>query len=52
MGTLFRKTNDPVEIEQLIDQEVEFEDCNFLQDPISVYQQILETVKKYSSVAI
>jgi len=51
-GTLNRKTNDYDEVQDLINNEDEFEDCNFIQDHIQIYQSLQETLKKFSTVAI
>jgi hypothetical protein len=52
MGSYNCKTRDTEEIQNLIDDDEEFEDCSLLNDPIQIYQQILETLKKYASAAI
>lgn len=51
-GTLDMKTREAEQIENLVDMEDDFENCSFLQQPIKIYQQILEVMKKFGSMAI
>lgn len=51
-GTCERLTNNWDEMQEALDSVEEFEDCKCITNPIVQYQQILDTLKKYSSMAI
>jgi len=51
-GTFDRLSNDFDELREIIDSSEKYEDCQVLQDPILIYQNILETLKKFSSIAV
>lgn len=51
-GTFNRMSENFDELKDILDSDEKYEDCNVLQDPIPVYQNMLETLKKFSSMAI
>jgi len=51
-GTFERITENFDELKDILDQDDKYEECSILNDPIPIYQNMLETLKKFSSMAI
>lgn len=47
-----RFTTNWEEMQEAIDSVDEYEDCEVVQNTIQIYQHVLETLKKFSSMAI
>jgi hypothetical protein len=51
-GTLDRMTENFNDLKDILESDEKYEDCNVLNDPIPIFQNMLETLKKFSSLAI
>jgi hypothetical protein len=51
-GTFNRMTENFDELKDILDSDEKYEDCQVLQEPIQIFQNMLETLKKFSSMAI
>jgi hypothetical protein len=51
-GTFDRFTENFDDLKDILDSDEKYEDCSVLNDPIPIYQNMLETLKKFSSMAI
>jgi hypothetical protein len=51
-GTYDRLSDNFDELKDILDSSEKYEDCQVLQEPIQIFQNMLETLKKYSSMAI
>ena len=51
-GTFERLSDNYDEMKDIVESDEKFEDCQILQEPLTIYQNMLEALKKYSSMAV